>query len=220
MRILKFLALVSALVLLAFAGRYFLNFQTSKAGLAEENLALRLENESLKTQLFWQSKKEPVWLGGWEYWPAIVHSTYPFNNQRLISINLGSENGIKPKMPVAVEPGVLLGQVVEVFPKYSWVRTIFDPDFKASVRLGWSATDALLEGGNQPMITLIPKDQPAVSGDIIFVSGREFPYGMKIGNLGLVIESQEEFFKKAAVELIYNMNGIKKVYVVSNYLPE
>lgn len=216
----KIFILVLALILLVFAGKYFLNFKSSVGKLSEENLALRLENESLKTQLFWQAKKEPVWLGGWQYLSAIVHSTYPFNNQRLISVNLGSENGVKLKMPVAAEPGILLGQVVEVFPKYSWVRTIFDPDFKASVRLGWSATDALLEGGNQPMVALIPKNQPAVSGDIIFAGGREFPYGMKFGNLGLVIESQEEFFKKAPLELAYNMNDIKKVYVVFNYLPK
>ena len=188
--------------------------------MAEENLTLRLENESLKTQLFWQKKKEPIWLGGWEYLPAIVHSAYPFNNQRLISINLGSEDGIKTEMPVAVFPGVLLGQITEVFPHYSWVRTIFDPDFKVSVRVGWGAADALLEGGNQLMVTLIPKNQAVTQGDVIFASSREFPYGMKIGNLGLVIESQEDFFKKAPAELAYNLNEIQKVYVVFNYLPK
>lgn len=220
MRLFKVFLSVLALAALVFVGQYFLNFQAKNGNLAEENLALRLENESLKTQLFWQGKKEPVWLGGWEYRPAIVQSSYPFNNQRLISINLGSDDGIKPAMPVAVFPGILLGRITEVFPHYSWVQTIFDPDFKASVRLGWGSADGLLEGGNQPAISLIPKNQPAAKGDIIFASGQEFPYGMKIGNLGIITESQEDFFKKSPAELAYNLNEVQKVYVVFNYLPK
>ena len=47
-------------------------------------------------------------------------------NKKLIAINLGSENGIKESMPVAISPGVLLGRVVKALPKYSLIITIFD----------------------------------------------------------------------------------------------
>lgn len=207
---------------------YFASFQISilnyfnriffhTSDLKEENLTLRLENEKLKTQIDLQEKSNITWTKGLEYKPATVFSTYPFNNQRLLGIALGSEDGIKKLMPVAASPDVLLGQVVEVFPKYSLVRTIFDSEFKIPVRISWSAVDALLEGGNQPQITLISKNTAVSSGDPVYSAGIQLPYGMRIGVLGMISEKQDSFFKKAELKLSYNMNELKKVFIVINY---
>lgn len=189
-------------------------FDLSSSELAQ----LKLENESLKAQLDQLPKDQSTWSRGLEYKPAIVYSTYPFNNQKLLGITLGSEDGVVELMSVAVSPGILLGQVIEVFPKYSLVQTIFDPEFAIPIRVSWLAEDALLEGGNAPMITLIKKDRPVVGGDPVYSSGIEFPYRMKIGKLGSVIETDDEYFKKAELKLSYNLNDIKKVYVIMNYI--
>lgn len=211
---------------MGFSGFYFISIKNSflaitndifSRDLAGENLALKLENESLKDQLETQAPEEFLKVKGLEYQAAAVYSTYPFNNQRLISIALGSEDGIALLMPVAVSPGVLFGQVIEVFPKYSLVRTVFDPEFKTPVRIGRVAEDALLEGGNNPTISLVKKNRVIVVGDAVYSAGMQFPYGMQIGKLGFVADSQDDYFQEATVELAYNFNEIKKVYVVTNY---
>ncbi len=220
---LAFVALLLVLIWGVFAGfqvnilSYFGRIFFSANDLKEENLTLRLENETLKAQLALGAPEKETWLKGLEYRPAMVFSTYPFNNQRTLAIALGSEDGVAKSMPVAAAPGILLGQVTEVFPKYSLVKTIFDPDFKIPVRIGAAATDALLEGGNQPMITLINKNTLALSGDFVYSAGVQFPYRMQIGILGTVSGVQDNFFKKAELRTDYNINELKKVYVVANF---
>ncbi len=186
--------------------------------LAEENYNLRIENESLRHQLEAQPQERSLWNWGLEYKPAVVYSTYPFNNKRFLGIDLGSEDGIVKLMPVAVSPEILLGRVTEVFPKYSLVQTVFDSGFKTPVRIGGSARDALLEGGNAPTVTLIKKEFPAAIGDAVYSAGIEFPYWMKIGELKQVTETDDEYFKKAELKVAYNLNEIKKVYVITNYV--
>lgn len=196
---------------------YFSRFFFHTNALQEENLNLRLENEKLKAQLGLGSTEKETWLKGLEYRPATIFSTYPFNNQRVLAIALGSEDGLKKSMPVVAAPGILLGQVIEVFPKYSLVKTIFDPDFKIPVRIGAAATDALLEGGNQPMVTLINKNTLALSGDFVYSAGVQFPYRMQIGILAVVSDFQDNFLKKAELKINYNINELKKVYVIVNF---
>ncbi len=186
--------------------------------LAEENYNLKTENESLKQRLETQPQGKSLWSGGLEYKPAVVYSTYPFNNKRFLGIDLGSEDGIVELMPVAVSPGVLLGRVTQVFPKYSLVQTVFEQGFKIPVRISWSAENALLEGGNAPVITLIKKGFPAATGDAVYSAGIEFPYWMRIGELGQITETDDEYFKKAELKPAYNLNEVKKVYVITNYV--
>lgn len=183
-----------------------------------ELVKLRLENESLKLQVRNPAPEHLIYSKGWEYKKAFVFSSYPFNNQRLLGINLGSDDGIKELMPVMASPGIVAGQIAKVFPKYSLVKTIFDPTFKIPVRVGWLGLETLLEGGSQPTLTLIKKDQDLTSGEPVYSAGIQFPYGMKIGDVGSKIQVQNEYFKKADIILLYTTNDLKIVYVMINYV--
>lgn len=182
-----------------------------------ELMKLRLENESLKLQVPSPAAGRPIYSGGWEYKKAFIYSSYPFNDQRLLGINLGSDDGVKELMPVMASPGIVAGQIKEVFPKYSLVKTIFDPAFKIPVRVGWLGLEALFEGGSQPTITLIKKEQNLTSNEPVYSAGMQFPYGMKIGDIGSKIQVQNEYFKKADVALPYTINDLKELYVMMNY---
>src|SRR3989344_5461292 len=100
-----------------------------------ENDRLKLENESLKAAIAFLPRQQDLEYNNLIYKEADIYSSYPFNNQKIIEINLGSENGIKKSMAVAAAPGIILGQVTDVYPKYSAVRTVFDPEFKLAVRV-------------------------------------------------------------------------------------
>lgn len=165
-------------------------------------------------------KSESVEKNGLIYQSAKIHLTYPFNNRNLFTINLGTENGIEKSMAAAAGPGALFGKVIEVFPNFSLVRTIFDSDFKTMVRIGSNEVGGLLEGGNAPIITMIDKDSKIKTGDIIYSAGADFPYGMKIGKVsGILDATKEYFFKKAAVAIEYNPNDLTTILIITNYKP-
>lgn len=153
------------------------------------------------------------------YRPVQVYSSFPFNNQKLLYITQGIEQGITIGMAVALEPEILLGQIIAVWPKYSAVRTVFDPDFKVAVRIGASQEEGLLEGGNPPTVSLI-KDKKISTGETITSAGAQFPYGLAIGTLGSFLETSNDYFKKAEARLGYNLGDINEIYVITNYLPK
>ena len=139
--------------------------------------------------------------------------------KKVIFIDSGSEQGIKSGMPVAIAPGIAFGYVTDVFPRYSAVRTIFDADFETTVRVGTAEEKALLEGGQNPIVSLI-RDKKIVTGDAIVTAGLQFPYGMEVGKIGTLLESQDTFFRKAEIQLSYNLSNIRKIYVILNHFSE
>ncbi len=146
-----------------------------------------------------------------------LYSTYPFNYRNLIAINLGSRSSsIKLGDPVTVDGQTLIGQVIEVNPNYSLVKTIFDSEWSLPVRIGDKAVDGLLIGRQEPMITTIDKNQPVAVGDRVFSAGREFPYGMKIGVIKEIYDSSTIAFIQAKVGLDYNFNQLRELWVLSN----
>lgn len=188
------------------------NLSASEAG------KLRLENESLKAIIASSSlEKKDLKINNLIYKEADVFSFYPFNSQKLIEINLGSDDGVVKSMAVAAAPEMLLGQVVEVYQKYSVVRTVFDPDFKLAVRVGDSLEDALFQGGNSPIVNMISKKSRVGAGDSVYSAGSQFPYRLKLGVAGELSDVKGSFFQQAEVKFSYSLNDLKKVYVITNY---
>lgn len=191
-----------------------------KAGkLNKENQALRLENESFRARIQGLENSSDIFKqnGKYFYRRTDVYSTYPFNNRRYLTINAGSEDGIKPLMPVAVSEGVVVGQVIEVSSKYSLVRTIFDAGWELPVRIGAAGAGGLLIGGQPPKITLIGKDKEIQVGQPVVSSGINFPYGFRFGELAEVNEDTGNLFKQGELKLPYNFNELQAVLVVTNF---
>ena len=183
-----------------------------------ENQNLRVENAILKSELEKQTGElSEGWLAGYQYKTAAVYATYPFNFRHFLTINKGSKDGLKLNMPVLVGQGVLLGKVTEVFPKYSLVRTIFDPEWEMAVRVGGTGVDALLRGGLTPVISLIDKKLSVKSGDSVYSSGTGFPYGLAIGEVGRLSYSDSDLFKRSDLALPYAVGNLKEILVIVNY---
>ncbi|HEY4499639.1 MAG TPA: rod shape-determining protein MreC [Candidatus Paceibacterota bacterium] len=181
---------------------------------------LRIENASLRQQLGKLNDSSPETIvRNLHYRPAQVYSSFPFNNQKILYITQGAEQGIVIGMTVTLEPEILLGQITEVWQKYSAVRTVFDPNFKVAVRIGASQEEGLFEGGNTPIISLI-KDKKISTGEAIVSAGVQFPYGLSLGTLGSFLETSNDYFKKAEARLGYNLGDVNEVYVITNYLPK
>lgn len=188
--------------------------------LETENQELRTQNEALKTELLKTgAKNQSGWLGAYRYQVVQVYSTYPFNFRHLLTVDRGADSDFKVNMPVLVKGGLLLGQIHQVSPKYSVVKTIFDPNWEMPVKIGAGGVDGLLTGGPNPSISLIDKKRNLQIGDSVYSSGAGFPYGIAVGSIGKLFSSEGELFKKAELALPYQRDSLSELLVILNYSP-
>jgi len=142
-----------------------------------------------------------------------VFSTYPFNYKSEITINAGTDNGVKEGSAVTVDSRFLLGKVTTIFSNYSVVQTIFDTDWNMSVRIGKTGVDALFVGGLEPKLTMIALNKSVSTGESIYSAGTGFPYGLEIGKVKDVIEEPTGVFKETTIEFPYNFNELREVVI-------
>ncbi|MDP1719216.1 MAG: rod shape-determining protein MreC [bacterium] len=144
---------------------------------------------------------------------AKVYSTFPFNNKNLLAVNAGTADGVSVGMPVSLEGNILLGQIIEVSEKQSIIRTIFDKDWSLPVRVGAGQYDALLVGSQNPRLTLIDKTNEINVGDVVISAKKDFPYGLKVGEISKVNELLASSFKEADLVFPYNPKDLREVAI-------
>lgn len=223
MILIRFAVIISLLILLFNNNLVFVrDLFTSSLNYKNEIEKLTLENDSLKTELYIAenlSGKE-INEGKWEYFLAKVFSSYPFNDQNLISIANGEISGIKKDQIVAAAPGILLGQIINVNKNIALVRTIFDREFIAAVKIGDSKIDALLKGGVPPTLEMIEKNMDIKNGEIVYSADQNYPYGFKLGEVQLIDGKDVDtagLFKKASLKTQYNLTSLDSVLVIRNF---
>ncbi|MEK7554614.1 MAG: rod shape-determining protein MreC [Patescibacteria group bacterium] len=174
-------------------------------GRSSETEQLLRENARLKAEVLFLAK-EPRNTGtvARPEVSAKVHSTYPTNSRGLLNINAGSSEGIKKGMTVTVDGFTFLGVVEEVGERSSIVRTIFDTDWQIPVKIGDGAHDALMVGGRGPRLTLIVKTGNVLDGDDVYTASKEFPYGLRIGEVKEVKGEPGSTFEEADIKLPFD----------------
>jgi len=205
-----FIGLIVILIFVVFFTGFFIKKDFAQnlifGDLHRENLLLKQQNEDLKAQI------QRLQIADRKYLTAEIFSTYPFNFKNQLVIAAGEQQGIKKSATVTVGENILFGQIIEVLENTSVVRTIFDPKWQLSVRIGNKEINGLFQGGNEPKITLIEK--PVNVGDAVYSTGSEFPYALKIGEVSEIKESAGGIFKEAAVALPYTVNDLRNVNIV------
>lgn len=190
--------------------------QYLKTDFYQENILLKLQNENLKAQLQ-RAKDVPGSIGDEAgripRIEANIFSTYPFNMKDTISIDRGSDDGVAGAMVATVADSILLGQVIGVDKHSAVIRTIFDPNWQLPVRIGPDNINGLFEGGNDPRVVLV--ERSVKTGDGVFSAAKEFPMGIKIGEIKEIKEDAGGIFKEATVRTPYAMNELQTVYLRS-----
>lgn len=155
-------------------------------------------------------------IDGIKFTIANVYSTYPFNHKSEVAIDADASDGIVVGQTVLAGESILLGRVVEVFDNYSVVQVLNDPNIKLPVRIGDSATDAILTGGAEAQLKMITSDAKIAVGDVIYSASKDFPYGLKVGKIKKLITSDADAFKEAIVELPYRLGDLREVLILIN----
>ena len=120
-------------------------------------------------------------------------------------------------MPVTVGGSVLLGQIKEVFANYSVARTIFDQDWKLAVRIGDGRAESLLVGGQDPKLSLLDKQKSLPMLASIYVAAPGFPYGLLVGKVGNIKDSQAGVWREAALEIPYALSELREAVILTDY---
>jgi cell shape-determining protein MreC len=149
---------------------------------------------------------------------GFVYFRYPFNFKNEILINLGEKDikiGDAVVLPYFEKNNfILVGKVKKVFENYAIIQTLFDPDFKLSVKISTSS-EALFIGGPSPKLTLIPRQNKVNYDDIVYAADSSLPYGLIIGKVGEIKNISNTLFNEATLILPYDLSSIGAVGVLS-----
>ncbi|HHV74055.1 MAG TPA: rod shape-determining protein MreC [Thermoanaerobacterium sp.] len=151
--------------------------------------------------------------------PANIISKNPGNWFNTFNIDVGSDNGIKPKMAVLDEKGNLVGIVTDVGNNWSKVLSIIDVDSSVSALDVRTRDNGIVRGdsnGNLNMI-YIPIDSKIEKGDVITTSDMSmFPRGLIIGKVEKVEKDEGSLLKQAVIKPEADFERLEFVQVVTN----
>jgi rod shape-determining protein MreC len=183
--------------------------------LVQENTRLkdlRFENERLRRMLGFKeqgySEMIPAEVIGWD------ESAVGLN----LEIDQGAASGIQPGYPVVSMDG-LVGKVVEVYARTSWVLTLRSPecavsalDQRSRVRgiAGWRYPEGLT-------LQLVAKGSDVVEGDVILSSGLGgvFPKGLPIGTVRKAEDRLGDLFRIVTLHPMVDFDRLEEVAVLT-----
>jgi rod shape-determining protein MreC len=175
-----------------------------------ENQRLRAAN-SLQPKLPW-----PVKL-------ARVAGRDPANWWRMVYIDLGARDGLRPDMPIITGEG-LVGKVVEVELGQSRVLLVGDPNCRVPALVQETRDNTGIVTGSSPGsfdyqmvdLTYLPLNPDIKAGQRVVTSGLgvDFPPGIIIGKLADIRSVGHGLYQEARVILAANLNQLEEVWVV------
>jgi len=177
---------------------------------------IKNENEQLKQQLNLAEK-----YGSYTTVPGTIISRDISNYSKTLVINVGSENGIKEKMTVIANEG-LVGYVVSVTENTSKIQTIVD-SASATSCLTSTTRDSLIckgtiENNSTLRATYIATGANVIQGDSVETSGLGGIYlkGIHVGKIKKVVEGTNKTDSYALIEAAVNFERLETVLVITN----
>jgi rod shape-determining protein MreC len=136
---------------------------------------------------------------------------------RLVYIDKGARDGIKPDMAVITPAGVV-GKIVRVFPATAQVLEINDQSSGIGAMLEKSRLQGILKGtpAGEIMVHYIMTDEKVEPGEAVVTSGgdRIFPKGLPIGQVAQVSPGPETFLN-IRVKPAARLDRVEEVLVIT-----
>ena len=177
---------------------------------------MKNENEQLKQELNLSEK-----YGQYTTVPGMIISRDISNYSKTLVINIGSDNGIKEKMTVIADEG-LVGYIVSTTAKTAKVQTIVD-SASATSCLASSTRDTMICKGtieNKSILSAsnIATDARIIQGDSVETSGLGGIYlkGIHVGKIKKVNEGTNKTDFYATIEAAVDFEKLETVLVITN----
>lgn len=201
-------------------GRYFSLGKINRR-LAEENVALRRENDRLQAALSDLAVPDSLLTESplFDYIPALVVSNSTDRLHNILIINKGKRDGIAVDMGVVTDRGIV-GYILSAGEKYSKVSSILDIDNMASGTLTGSNTFGVIQWDGKTARRTVMHDIPVHTvfseGDTVVSSGYSliYPPGIPVGTVsGQMLRDGVNY--DLTIDLFEEFSRLRQVYVVS-----
>ena len=177
---------------------------------------IKNENEQLKQELNLAEK-----YGQYTTVPGTIISRDISNYSKTLVINIGSDNGVKEKMTVIADEG-LVGYVVSTTNKTSKIQTIVD-SASATSCLASTTRDTMICKGtieNKSILSAsnIETNARIIQGDSVETSGLGGIYikGIHVGKIKKVNEGSNKTDSYATIETAVDFERLETVLVITN----
>lgn len=139
-----------------------------------------------------------------------------------LTVNQGSFAGIERGMAVVVSGGILVGRVVEVFPKSARVMLLSHPESLVSGMTVEGSAQGITKGeyGLGIVFDMVPQDAVLHSSDRLVTSGLggEFPKNLVIGTIQNVRSSTDHLYQRASVVSPVSFDTLRYVFIIKELL--
>ncbi|HEY4382309.1 MAG TPA: rod shape-determining protein MreC [Acidobacteriaceae bacterium] len=138
---------------------------------------------------------------------------------RVLTIDKGSRDGLKPDMAV-ITPDGIVGKLREVFPTTSYVLEINDQTSGAGVILASTRIRAILRGsvGGRTQIINLTADSRIKPGEQVLTSGGDqvYPRGLPVGTIQSISpDPDHQPYTSIAVQPSVNLDRVEEVLVIT-----
>jgi rod shape-determining protein MreC len=152
------------------------------------------------------------------YISALVVGTQMQALRNTVTINAGTDNGIRNGMPVVTDHG-LVGRVVSTSGRYAIVQLLLHKDLRVSARVQRSRANGIIRwtGGHDLRLVNVPKTSDVNNGDVIVTSEYStlFPGGIRVGVVSATREVPGELFQEITVQPSVDFGRMEEVFVVT-----
>lgn len=198
-----------------FAARFAV--QENKA-LKEQTGKLLAENAELRKKLL----ESNALLTQEKYLESVTFNLLParpLGLSRYLKIDKGSSSGIKKGQAVVFESNYI-GKIKNVSAKGANIELLTDPESKVSAfslnKEGKAKGILLGQFGTELILDKILHEETIESGDLVYSEGLEefLPRGLILGRVSQVLTRENEVFKQAKIDPIFDIGDLDLVFVI------
>ena len=141
------------------------------------------------------------------------------NFEWLITVDRGSEDGVRPNAPVVAGQG-LIGRVVNVAPRWSQVQLIIDPGSSVAGRLAGSGETGLIRGRRNRDLTmdLVNPEEAIILNEQVVTAGYQgglYPPGILVGFVSQVRDRPGGLTREITVRPAVDFSALQFVLVLT-----
>ena len=150
---------------------------------------------------------------------AQVLGTSGSDQSRLLTLDKGANDGLKPGMAVITPDGVV-GKLRDVFPGTSQLLLLSDPTSGAGVMLASTRIRAIVRGSNTGGVVIgnLTQDDRIKAGEQILTSGGDqvYPRGLPVGTIeSIKPDPQHQPYTLIQLRPAVNLNRLEEVLVIT-----
>jgi rod shape-determining protein MreC len=200
---------------------YLRGLRTENERLEDENMQLRMEqvrmvqdaSQAQRLQALLKFKEQYIS----ETVAAQVIGTSGSETSRVLFVDKGSNDGLRPDMAVITPTGVV-GKIMRVFPSTAQVLEINDQTSGVGALLEKSRLQGILKGtaAGDAMLHYIMGDEQVEVGDTVITSGgdRIYPKGLPIGTV-VSVNPGNDMFLNIRVKPSARLDRVEEVLVIT-----